>query len=133
MSVLGLLQSPLILFFVLHGYVQNRFKKKTSRFVCFFLSSSKVVGESNPFEHAYDKLNYIPANYTVLHTVTIDPTEAQKLELPVAPKASEVNRPRVLFIGSYSPRQMWFSQILRRSHEFTTQDHTVLSLLMKIQ
>ncbi|CAF1301472.1 unnamed protein product [Didymodactylos carnosus] len=68
---------------------------------------------SDPFAKPYKPINYVPANYTILQSITIDSSESKGIRQANKPESIGTTRPRVLFIGSYPSRQCGLAKFLQ--------------------
>lgn len=70
------------------------------------------TGDSNPLATPHETFQYVPANYTILQSYTIEPN----LEKPTAQveiSEGEEKGVRTLFIGSYAPRRCGLAKFLK--------------------
>ncbi|CAF2641253.1 unnamed protein product [Rotaria sp. Silwood2] len=76
------------------------------------ISLVKLADVSDPFHQPYQTLNYIPSDYTVLHSVTINLSESKTNQRVSELKSTTSTAPRVLFLGSYPPRRCGLAKFL---------------------
>ncbi|CAF1373163.1 unnamed protein product [Rotaria sordida] len=65
----------------------------------------------DPFNKPYQSLNYIPVNYTILQSITIDSFEKKYIQ-QTNMRDTRTKQFRVLFIGTYPPRQCGLAKYL---------------------
>ena len=68
----------------------------------------------------------MPSDYTVLHSVNIDPTATETVKQNKLPASS--NSPRVLFVGSYPPRRCGLAKFLEDLTDNYPGPHNVVSV-----
>ena len=80
--------------------------------ILFFSSFVQVyTGDSNPLATPHETFQYVPANYTILQSYTIEPN-VEKRMAQVELSQGEVNGARALIIGSYTPRRCGLAKFL---------------------
>lgn len=70
----------------------------------------KPIEISDPFAEPYKNIKYKPSEYTILQSITIEPTKSDKVAIKA--EHTEKDAPRVLFIGSYTPRRCGLAKFL---------------------
>ncbi|CAF4499952.1 unnamed protein product, partial [Rotaria sp. Silwood2] len=88
----------------------------------------KLADVSDPFDQPYQTLNYIPSDYTILQSVTINSSESKSNQRISELKSTTSTAPRVLFIGSYPPRQCGLAKFLEDLTENYPSPYNVVAV-----